>query len=540
VQPQRNFCGALPVRFYVHVLLETAVVSVQFRGRGGTGTTVEIRNSIELSALAGQIGTALKTYTLDSVLLGLRRAPSKVEPFMIAGTALFAVRYCPPGLRTVKRTLGWTALGPIVGLVTTYLLADPSSFAVTAPTESSLLSILLRGVGNQFPYADNFTGPGRLLILYEELPKELVLPDGVPQFDLHSKFQELNHVSIADFIKVGFAAFAYLQARDGIARDYFEKARADGVHIPDDETVCRVLDQLAAVPSKLREVYERYKQPDRQFAAYDYNPLFNYPIIRPWEQQCPIAMADDCLTAPMPSLIAWRISTGIYYQMSFHYKSTFNPYFGHLFEAYVGRVLKHCVASSSLVSEREIRQTYPTSRGKVPDWVVIEGDRAILIECKATHLNRKALATGSEEAISMSLSDIRSGLDQLYEFKEACQAGQVDLDVLRACREFIPVLVTSEPFYLANSTSFNNLLHESLRQGVRDMPYRILSIEQLELLQAFVSAGVSMGDTLVRLESESLDAVFRDIERRIGPTYEYTFSREKDREFYARLGVPEE
>ncbi len=51
-------------------------------------------------------------------------------------------------------------------------------------------------------------------------------------------------------------------------------------------------------------------------------------------------MSNDRIIAPLPDLIPYRVSTGIYYEMFNEYREDFSRFFGHLFEAYVERLLK--------------------------------------------------------------------------------------------------------------------------------------------------------------------------------------------------------
>lgn len=319
--------------------------------------------------------------------------------------------------------LTWHKLAPIVHEITQFLLADPVGFDEIVP--NSLLSVLLRVVGNQFPFKDDrFGQQARSLILYIDLPKQLAGQKHVPAFDFAAAFERINMVSVSDFIDIGFVVFAGAHANCSFSRDYFETARRQGMLLPNDERVVAVLNQLAADPGMFKTLYNKYRQPDRRFAAYDYNPLFPYPIIRPWRQEKWVTMEQDRMVAPLPGLILWRISTGIYYQMRDCYED-FTSYFGHIFEACVGKVLGHCVPQKNLISEHGIRMEYPASAGKSPDWIVVEGDTAILIECKATKLSRLALATGGEDAIESSIGQIKKGLHQLHEFIQICQAGNV-------------------------------------------------------------------------------------------------------------------
>src|SRR5205085_3110224 len=119
------------------------------------------------------------------------------------------------------------------------------------------------------------------------------------------------------------------------------------------------------------------------------------------------------------------------------------------------RILQHASACSTLFSEDDLRQHYSSDSGKkVPDWVIIEGETAILIECKATRFSRAALATGSEAAVNDSLKQVIKGLRQLDNFRQACLAKKAGLEALHGCKMFRSVVVTLEPLYLINSLFF--------------------------------------------------------------------------------------
>ena len=149
---------------------------------------MDIYNLDDLQAAEKLIGRMLQRIRLDAVLLGLRRVgdlpsigrypPIRLEPFMIAGAAMFALRYCPPRpSRKTYRPLPDSELVPFVRLVNDYLLADPLSLDETMQDgyyEANPAFTFLRMVASQFPYNVGYFGQyARSLILYEELPPKL-------------------------------------------------------------------------------------------------------------------------------------------------------------------------------------------------------------------------------------------------------------------------------------------------------------------------------------------------------------------------------
>jgi hypothetical protein len=224
----------------------------------------------------------------------------------------------------------------------------------------------------------------------------------------------LNGVPLTDFIRVGSVAWAAARSSNqlGFSRDYFDKARALGINLPQDAEI-PVLDQLTTTSEDFIAEYEKQRNPNSLFAMYNFNPLLSYPIVRPYRFEQAPPPEKDAMVAPLPNLILSRLSVGIFYQLYNHHSTKFSEYFGHLLEEYVGVILQNSTSSSStLLSEKDIRRTYPEEKGKVPDWAIVDGSTAVLIECKATRFTRPALNTCSEDAVNYSLKQVVKGLKQ--------------------------------------------------------------------------------------------------------------------------------
>jgi hypothetical protein len=508
---------------------------------------VRIRNERELLEWEARIGSVLARHDLDYVLGGIRQSLDKLEPFTAAGIALFAIRYSlPPIARGTKLyEMPWGELAPIAHLVIQYLIADPVSFEPAVEDDyrnSTLIPIILRTVGNQFPYNVPFFGQyARSLMLFHHIPRQMRGRAGKPDFDFDTAFQSITGVSLVDFIDVGYAAFAAANGNHGFTGGWFQKAKDQGLNI-DDGVVTKVLDQLAADQWQLRELYESYRQPERRYGMYDFNPLFVYPLVRPWPKRDHTTLDEDRMIAPLPQLILTRLSEGIYQQMFHRHRDDFSQYFGRLHEAYVGEILRHSVPSKTLLSEDDIRSTY--KKGKVPDWVIIDGDTAILVESKATGFQRKALATADSDAIDRSVSQVRVGLIQLHEFRDACERRVAGLEMLHGCSDFKLLVVTFEPFYIVNSVPFRvaidgELSKELAAKGVSVYPWYVLAVDQLEKLQPHIAAGVELKDAVEKLIGhKSFDSLLKEISDQTGRSYRDCFLYEMDIEIYKRLNIP--
>lgn len=508
---------------------------------GGSGN-MEIDSIEKLEVIKGQIQSAIQKYRLEDVLLGLRNSPDNLQPFVVGGTALFAIRHCTAGHRTpTVQGLEWNELAPIVDLVTQYLIADPLGFdqeLQKAFNDSNPIFTLLRIFGNQIPYAVNLFGQyARPFLLFHELPSQLAGRPEVAQSDFDANFRKINGVSPIDFIKVGFMAFVAARNNPVFTRSYFEAARAKGLNLPGDKEVSQILDNIAADPKRLSEVYHHFQVSDRRFSMYDLNPLFIHPIVRPWRQKESGPMDEDRMIAPLPDLIASRTSLGIFYQMFNHYLIDFSNYFGHIFGAYIGQILKESKLSGNLRSEDDIRKTYPANQGKVPDWIIVNGKTAVLIECKATRFSRAALTTGSEEAIDDNLKQVIKGLRQLGTFIKACEEKRPGLEILHECTTFKPVLITLEPLYLINSELFQKYINDKLAaEGITNLSWLILAMDELERLQPHLAAGIELEKVIDDLHSKPFNAILEEAHSQTGLTYKDSYLFKKQQDLYQQLG----
>ena len=512
-----------------------------------------------LDKLEKQIWSAFRSLPSDKVLLAVHRAikqsndPSSVihqvfpldhggfHPFVGAGISAFTIRFSNPN-RYGEKEISFADLANLYNLVFDYLTADP----ITADEElaknffeSNPVFMVLRVVAGQFPFEVNTFGSiGRPLLLFGELPKDIENRKGIPKFDFPGKFQNLTGLSIGDFVASGFVAWAASSSKNivGLTRGYFGKARSQGIKLPDDDGISLFLNCIAADPDRIRQNYEQMRQRDRRFRMYDFNPLLTFPILRPWHHHSKKAMGRDKMVAPLPDLIAYRTSTGIFYEMFNHYTDRFSEYFGHLFEAYTGRLLAASVRSGALISEESIRQTYDELAGKVPDWVVLDGSTAVLIECKATRFSLTALATGARESVDYSLKQVLTGLKQLHEFREAIIRKAPGLERFHYCAAIKPVLVTFEPLYLINSLFFRRHVNQVLKTGgITDLPWSILSLKELECFQPHLGSGMSLSETLSAMETKSFNEVVQYLHARTRLTYKDSILYQFDQRMYDRL-----
>ena len=511
---------------------------------------MKILSISDLEKLESQIKVEFGKHKLGDVLhslYSLKKSKPDIRPFMTAGAALFAVRFCHPS-KAPQLINNIPNIRDLVDLSNRYYLADPITFDQDLHDEfihSNPVFTMLRLASSQFPFNQGLFGEfPRAFFLFHEIPRLLKDLSGIPKFDFESEFQFLTEVSILDFITTGFVICCLSHNAFSFSQDYFEK-NCKKIKLPDNHTIGKILDQLSADKFTLTNVYDTRKNPDRRFRMYDFNPLLSYPIIKPCQNQQSSTLDQIFFHAPIPELVASRISTGIFYQMynAFATESgnKFSEYFGHVFEKYVGLVLSNCIKSEQLVSESDLRKFYPANKGKAPDWIVIDGSTAILLECKATRFSRAAQAIASEEAINSSLAQVKKGLKQLASFIAACQKKPPELKPLHNCTVFKPVLVSLETLHLINSILFREHIDNLLKdEGINDLDWQILSIDELEALQPHMSSGCGLAKILDDLRIKTFDDVLQSLISQTKKTFADSFLYPKQEELYQHLGISDE
>lgn len=173
----------------------------------------------------------------------------------------------------------------------------------------------------------------------------------------------------------------------------------------------------------------------------------------------------------------------------------------------------------------------------------MEYDAAVLIECKATGLSQKALATGDMTAIDFSVNQLIKGLVQLHEFKDACQKRASGLERLHDYSDLHLLVATYEPFYIINSVPFKETINQRLEaklkpKGITVSDWEILSVGQLEKLQPHLAASLNLNEILLNLKTQTFNDVLKHCHNRTGKIYRDCFLHQMDAEIYGKLGIP--
>lgn len=230
----------------------------------------------------------------------------------------------------------------------------------------------------------------------------------------------------------------------------------------------------------------RTKLPSPNYEKQRFNPLLKYPILRP--DRNPQPGAPQVYLPPVPRLILERVTRGLYFELSDHFKGAgrrnpFRQSFGYVFQEYVGELLKDALGNDRVFPEVMYRDG--KDEKLTPDWMVIDGDRCLLVEVKQSGLYLDAKMWGEIETVKEDLSkSVGGGVQQLWNFEKAARSGRhPELAFLSGIHEFDRIVISYDQLYFANSIIRDRIRERLAEDGVSipaDYHWHIISIDELE------------------------------------------------------------
>ncbi|MFA6255093.1 MAG: hypothetical protein WC675_03620 [Patescibacteria group bacterium] len=217
--------------------------------------------------------------------------------------------------------------------------------------------------------------------------------------------------------------------------------------------------------------------------AYAFGSLRAYPIIK-----MAIPSGKDGLVCPLPTLLFWRLTNGIYYEI-FRQKD-FDNYFGFSFQTYVGEVIKKATYNKKIKYYAEEQYRIGKELKDTIDWIVADEEGTLFIECKT-----KRMTFGAKTEIN-SMDELEKELDkaaefilQVYKAIKDCLDNKYPSYKHRSNKNIFPLIVTLEDWYL-----FGDLTLEKLNEKIKimlsnhkiptswldDYPYSICSVSEFE------------------------------------------------------------
>lgn len=341
-------------------------------------------------------------------------------------------------------------------------------------TAEDKYSFLIRLEGEQSLYQERLRGAlPRSWMIYIDANRSMV---DRRLFDLEEEWRGLAGMDLGKFILLGFNYYAGVNDHDSVTRHFASSGIFSGKLFEDE---CeRFLAISAATPEQFREQSRKYEVKDHHFKKSEFNVLWSRPLI---------AIAGE-LVSPLPVLVANRVADGIRFDLrdAMRDKGRGNPFsqnFGLLFEEYIGRLLRWTFGEEKVHHE----PIYGKPEKAGPDWVVIDGDSAVLIECRTRTLTveTRALAefaTVRDDVRKMFVETLLKYPGKIQDLK----SGKTGLD-FSGIKRIVPLIVTYE------RVSFEPVYREIARMEFEDAgkewfgDYELMGSEDMELLSAWHS-----------------------------------------------------
>lgn len=289
------------------------------------------------------------------------------------------------------------------------------------------------------------------------------------------------------------------------------------IHIPgvSHDGIERFLLHFSKDISNLRSLLKQEQEMNDRF-FYAYTSLRAYPIIRmKYEKR-------DCLVCPAPTLLFWRFTSGVYYEI---YKSTgFENAFGKAFQWYAGQVLEKGTKTDRTRIYPEEEYSVGKFKKQTVDWRLEQNNAVLFIECKTKRMTHEAkIQLGHHDSLASELDKMAAMIVQLYKAIKDYREGRYPNHAFDPSRKIYPMVVTLEDWFLMGPTVFKHLDEEVRKRMdkervpldfLSEMPFTVCSMNEFEqAVQVMDHAGIStiMGSK-IQLETRdwTLSAYLRD------------------------------
>lgn len=370
-------------------------------------------------------------------------------------------------------------------------MRDPVLTGDRSATREQTLNSLIRFAYQQFRHQGwAQDGLFRTYLLYDRIGRSI--PDCL---DLSEAAREVYGASIVAVVSLGIVLFALAGA------ETFSSFRPSAVtNMPDPrlaslrrvltpEVVRRLWPLVATDYAGFRELCAKHEV-DPAYAKFEWNPLEARPVIL---TRYPSGV---CVVPSLTALLL-RFTDGPYYDFIEHYDAKgnqreFTSAFGKVFEQYVGQQLRAHYDPALVLPARRYKVGRMEWEG--PDWIAIEGESALLIECRTSRLVLPGKVLANETAIAKSVDDKLLLVITHFPDKIKHIRGNPDLwPELAAVTRFYPVVVTCDPWWPAQP--FHDVVDRALA-GQSIPPYHIISVDTLERLLCFATRGAPIAEIL--------------------------------------------
>jgi hypothetical protein len=329
-------------------------------------------------------------------------------------------------------------------------LRDPISIEADGSGDAGL-ECALRMASAQFVHQGplNYLLP-RTLLLYRDIWPTVAKARGVSPCD---DLVRLTGLQLEQILLFGKAFFA--RTKGGFFRPY----RADQLEDGSGQLAAlltrigqaQFLDWLSTDYPAIRSEASKFVPQDETYDPYRFNPLVEFPIVRPQVQ--PLGATTDSeriYLLPCRRLLLTRVTSGLYHDLAKAHagagkENPFRTAFGYVFQEYVGALLK------AAFGDRVRREWAYENDVDTPDWFVVEGDKAVVIEVKQSGQFRLSKMWGHLDDLRKDLrKTLGHALGQLHRFDDALARRAPGLDALTEVRRMERLVISYDEISWAN------------------------------------------------------------------------------------------
>ncbi|MDO8614995.1 MAG: hypothetical protein Q7T33_04580 [Dehalococcoidia bacterium] len=344
--------------------------------------------------------------------------------------------------------------------------------------------------------------------------------------DIDVEFRKVCGLSIENFVAIGFCLFAQLWSDPVFYPLVGWHTSVPGLRdVLTKENVTAFLRAVAADRPRFRNEDAALRPAGAAESRYDFNPLVKYPVIDLGNGKC---------MAPMRNLVVWRLYTAPFYELADVFmeegaKNPFRAFFGHVFQSYVGLLLRDAVPSQDIFPELGDNAAGPA------DWVVRVGSHAIVIECRTGDFSLSAKSTGGLALIDADLRKIAVNTIKKLPTKIAALQQNAQAYGLTGIDTWHALVVLKEP--LLPVARIRALIDAELN---RPVAYHLLStgdFEQLMALHDAVGIHQVLSDKAAAGEMEKDFRTFFHERRKVYEFRRNPLLERTSNEFFAKFGV---
>lgn len=206
-------------------------------------------------------------------------------------------------------------------------------------------------------------------------------------YDLRGDIEQELGISLEQFMAMGHVCYALrIASHKGhecvgtFTPMHLAEAYCQGIEFCVPEVWTKFLGRVACDRDEFRRVCDKplYRASDSRYVQFEFNPLCRFPIIE---------IVPGRFLAVDPDLIVERVTLGLFYDLFERDGLSFLGRFGHVFDRFIGTLLKSVCPEKSLWSASEWERATESSRrasiGKMGDWAYAGESSTVLIECKS-------------------------------------------------------------------------------------------------------------------------------------------------------------